>query len=717
MEINTNYYPLVSSNEYVEITKPITELTAYDELLEKSIMYAACNNKYLSYYNPSFITRTSDNNFMHHTINTCDTNKTEFILGYNRFTGGLYSYFGGEHANGFHGHDITLIRKFKFTDTYINLDSLNVTCLTCEHANMVGSSYSLDNDKISISLNEYITRGYEYPIISWNALEIVNAVANQNTFPVFCKEYDYSYVYTPTPFSFRSNENSYISAGASWGNVTDIRFYGVQTGWDNSNNTTCGFYLNNQGGTLSCNHVLGIPSTIDDFATPKNDGAGHNPSNGNYFIPNDYDWSDTALPIIMYDGDWQSRYYHGYSYDYFIHMIASLGLRFKLNNVMYASEIDKNGYTTGRFIPVSELPASDFANKEWVTSENSIYDRDYIPDKPIDDNITPIHTRYLNELTGFIKYYKMTNTDLDRFLDACESAGNALTGFEYMPYIVSIMQYPFNVSDYVATGISKEHIQINGVTLDGDYEGHTGFEGKGYKLESFTVPKKLIGSTTVSRLYNNFLDYAPYTNIEIYIPLCGYVTLPSECMGKTIDVYLINDIISGSCKGVVYCEGIPVSEKNGTLGQSVTITGTETGIKRQALLNNAIGLTSAGVGLIAGATTGNSVALASSGISAIGSVTQAMATANNSYTRTAGKTGTATDFFDSSNCYIKITRPVVNLPSSYGHSIGYISNKTTQLINSKGFTIVNNPDISGVSCDYAEGQEIKSLLNSGVIIK
>ena len=55
------------------------------------------------------------------------------------------------------------------------------------------------------------------------------------------------------------------------------------------------------------------------------------------------------------------------------------------------------------------------------------------------------------------------------------------------------------------------------------------------------------GSINISRKYNNFLDYSPYTTIEIYIPFYGFFTVDTNIvMNKIIHIYYIVDIVSGA---------------------------------------------------------------------------------------------------------------------------------------------------------------------------
>lgn len=420
---------------------------------------------------------------------------------------------------------------------------------------------------------------------------------------------------------------------------------------------------------------------------------------------------------------------HVWKPDFILKLIASQGLyvswnifynsdiSLKNSGVMAIGEMDKDGFTTGKLILPSEIATSNSPNLNYEIYTDSIVNpNNYRPIIPDEDVIERMHSRSYGELTGFIKYYKMSREGLDDFIDACQEAGKGNVGFEYMPYINTVMQYPFNVLNYVSAEDHSSTIKINGVTLDGSYITPEGKHATGKKLTETQLPINNIATTYISRKYNNFLDYAPYTTIEVYIPFCGFVTLPSHCMGKDIQVLLIMDIINGTCKGQVYCEGMVAAEKTGTCGRTVALSGVETGLRNASVITSASGIASSALGLASGIATGNPVSVGYSAVSGIGAISQTMATLNNSYTRTTGNYGDNTNFHDSSCCYLKITRPVCHVPTSYGKNVGYICNKTKQLLNCKGYTIVENPELN-FNCNYDEETEIKSLLRTGVIIK
>ena len=109
-------------------------------------------------------------------------------------------------------------------------------------------------------------------------------------------------------------------------------------------------------------------------------------------------------------------------------------------------------------------------------------------------------------------------------------------------YINSVKCYPFNLSIISRLGNSKT-LKIGKVTANNIIVPPL----------SQIAKKLLLGKITCLRKYNNFLDYEPYTKVEMYIPYFGFVSIPTnEVMGNQIYIYLSVDFDTGI--GTVYIE-------------------------------------------------------------------------------------------------------------------------------------------------------------------
>lgn len=118
---------------------------------------------------------------------------------------------------------------------------------------------------------------------------------------------------------------------------------------------------------------------------------------------------------------------------------------------------------------------------------------------------------------------------------------------------------------------------------------------------------------TVNRIHNNFLDFAPYTTIKLFVPFFPIIELnPMKVYGYTIKCYMRVDIWTG--KVGLFIEQVDSNNKNNLIYQSTVKMGVEIPmgktnaeeIQRNNLLN---GLSFLGsyLTMIAGAYSGNPI--------------------------------------------------------------------------------------------------------------
>lgn len=64
--------------------------------------------------------------------------------------------------------------------------------------------------------------------------------------------------------------------------------------------------------------------------------------------------------------------------------------------------------------------------------------------------------------------------------------------------------------------------------------------------------EKDCGSVSIAPFFGSYLDYAPYTKIQLFLPFIGTVNLsPDEIVGRTINIKYIVDIATGACTALV----------------------------------------------------------------------------------------------------------------------------------------------------------------------
>lgn len=321
--------------------------------------------------------------------------------------------------------------------------------------------------------------------------------------------------------------------------------------------------------------------------------------------------------------------------------------------------------------------------------------------------VTTVGSPVLEDISAAMSSWDIVNTgkDLYRNLISCR--------------ITKVGPIPSESSTFVIYG---EELQYNGspITI-------TKITGN---------PSMDLGEYEILPKFNDFRDYAPFTKIEMFIPYCGWVSLPSHCMSskdkpKIITGTLLCDIIAGTCKAVIKCNDTVVAEASGFTAIDVPFTGENVGMKMAGIASS---ITSYGnqaaktVGSVAsGAMTGGAgagAALAGGLVGMLGSYAQMYSAFNANYTEICGKTGDGCNVAGLGSVFIKIQRPKAGetespyyVPANYAHTTGFMSMKQKKISECEGLIVCANVDTSGISGATArERAEIKRLLETGIYV-
>lgn len=381
-----------------------------------------------------------------------------------------------------------------------------------------------------------------------------------------------------------------------------------------------------------------------------------------------------------------------------LNFIASFGF-------IFTGEFTKN--TTQTFYPEVNsgiITGNYFENIDDWKSDNSTWENtDDInrpkPDKNLDDDTESMKIGYGFGLGGFCKYLYFSSSDiLELFINHLSHEISNPTSA-----VVSCSSYPISLKSPVNNFITTSEETVYGYNV---------------QVVKNQLPRVSLGKISIPDLHGNFLDNAPYTTYELYIPLCGWTTLPDKVHGTTIYVYLTYDVISTSCKAIVQSvingELVTVAEKSGKLGTSEIISATDNVSKQTAIVGALLNTTGASVGLATSVATGNVLGGIASGLSLGSAISQDLALSHNNYTSATGCTGDRSDFANSHECYLKIVTVSDTPPDNYNHTVGRPCNKSGTLSDFSGYTVCTNVDVSGLTCSDTEKQKIKSLLENGV---
>ena len=304
-------------------------------------------------------------------------------------------------------------------------------------------------------------------------------------------------------------------------------------------------------------------------------------------------------------------------------------------------------------------------------------------DKDDDDNDTHVLSSGIGVLTSTFHMTKERLVQLGQFLWGSSIFDEfSLINNNPIENIISCKAIPYAIS-----GTTQE------ITL-GNVK--TGVNGE--KI-SQNFSKQTIGSVAIAEHYHNFLDYAPYTNVIIYLPYIGFKELDASLvMGKTLRIEYTLDVITGGCLAQIYVGKIRLYEFTGNIGVDISITASNRAQVESAYIN-------AGVGVVSSAMSGNVTGAVNSIIGAATSQYHYSGTGNPSPSCVASTNRT---------CYVVIDRPQYQPLKAFNHTRGRMCCLSKTIGSLKGYTVCDgNIDISGISATDEEKEEIVNILSSG----
>ena len=210
-----------------------------------------------------------------------------------------------------------------------------------------------------------------------------------------------------------------------------------------------------------------------------------------------------------------------------------------------------------------------------------------------------------------------------------------------------------------------------------------------------------VGGITIPKKYNNFLDFEPYTKVQIYLPFYGTAMLNSSLVvGRRIDISYIIDVITGTAK-------ISIKHKNKTLYEYKTTCACDLPLTSSNRASVEMGYISSGLGMGVSLASGNVIGAVASGLS----MAQSQFSSN-----TNGNVSGVVDFHDSRMVTVMVDRPVYSELKMFNKTHGRVCNLSKTLKNLKGFTKCANSVQLPFNCLDKEREMIIDLLTSGVIL-
>lgn len=420
-----------------------------------------------------------------------------------------------------------------------------------------------------------------------------------------------------------------------------------------------------------------------------------------------------------------------------------------VNNAMFCGVLDENGVGHGEYTQGAENRDNPVYNMG--SSTNSNYNPT-TPPAPVDPNTYSLTTGFntIGTVASTTKQYVINGAglqglsgemwsimaDLVTTPDDIQNLDNlSLDAFltnNPIDAIVSVKKFPL---------LSVPHSESLENVMLGKYQ--TGAAAYALALQQATYNFTAI--PIFPKFGNCFLDYAPYTTMQLYIPFCGTIDInPADFMGRNLSVEMNMDFITGAVTAYILSGGLVVQTATGNCAIDVPITGTESATVNAALENAILNEKSARGNYIARGSVGG---MLTNPVGNISNPSNAVQTRFNTKIqlmksnyelqhiqeplRQIGAASPLNGWAIEFVCRLIIYYPdgeiisfnATNEPAlitdkikAFGDVNGFATVETGTLSNYSGFTVVSEIDLTGITATESELNEIRTLLQSGVYV-
>lgn len=446
----------------------------------------------------------------------------------------------------------------------------------------------------------------------------------------------------------------------------------------------------------------------------------------NLFADAEYwnDYGGYCSVILFHDKGFRQLFNFTEEYNLLLYIAGCYGLHFIVDGTVYKPIISDN-FVTGYTDNLNT--ASDLDNYTGSTKHTMPVDppgpTPPTPPGDDDDNDDAINTAGAPYAHGLVNYYAMTagSVLIDHIAEALSTWDLQNTGKDLFKNLVSckLIKPPAAIPSS-----GSEPFTIYGEKPQ--------YQGADISLPVVSGnPDATFGPYSISRKFNDFRDYAPYTRVSIFLPYCGWCDLPAHVVGRSVSVKYFTDIIAATVRAVVFCGNNIVAESAGVMGLDIPFTADAVGMKQAGVVSGLTAYaggalqTAAGVAQLVTSKDAKGLGnVFSGGSKLLSAYTQTAEAFNENTTEISGKNGDGCCISGATNIIIKIIRPKTGgnstapyVPAGFAHSVGFVSNKQVRVGNISGLLIADNVDTSGIAgATDAERAEIKRVLETGLIV-
>jgi hypothetical protein len=546
------------------------------------------------------------------------------------------------------------------------------------------------------------------------------------------------------------NNDSTITAGQCAGEIGVITDINVMNNGENTNTEFLTLFQET-GLSERCSYIFDRTNTVFNW----------NDERDNRVVLSCWDYFDgqeikqtkpiEADPVCYY---WYSIPYSENNYNKIMSIAALFGCYFTptgkysfadtmTDTDLCLTVLDDNGVAHGEY-----TRGLDNANNS-LYDKSSIRDIDYNPDVPP----APVDPNTYSNITGFnsitagasaTERYVLDAGNTRQLLSDLWTISHDIAGVDYDNYdykildsflvsnpidcIISLKRFPFNIPHTFSSAKTSVNLGKN----------HGSAEG--YLTYNVFNTVQFAGINIFPRFGNSFLDYAPYTEYELYVPFCGTVKLNAgDILGHTLNCRLQIDLITGACTAYIMTDSLVIETMTGTVSCELALTGIDSATIdaniQNSVLNHVNARTNKETSMLSPLSVGGLVSAVSNPFKTAGNITTAKTelqraeyelTHIQTQPHTMGTAGGLTGWYQEFNARLMIYYPegdvitssqpptLKNL-KSYGHTTGFAIIDNAALSNYSGFTVATNA-ILNFAATTTEKEMIESALNGGIFI-
>lgn len=410
--------------------------------------------------------------------------------------------------------------------------------------------------------------------------------------------------------------------------------------------------------------------------------------------------------------------------------------------------IDENGVTTGEYTRGSDNVNNDLYNAD------SVRDKGYnpiIPPTPTDPNTYSLTTSFntVGAVASTTKAYVINSNGIQGLSNELWTIiDNLLVNPSDVENLYNLSLDTFLTNNPIDAIVSVKKFPLlsvpHGENLENVYLGKVQTSAAAYPLAMQQARYNFTSIPIFPKFGNCFLDYAPYTKMQLYVPFCGTIDIDAaDFMGRNLSVEMVIDFITGTVTAYVLANQLVVTSLTGTCAIDIPITGTEQATVNSAYESAAISerqtrasnIVSEFAGRFAHPIKSILHPISSQGAYTKEKLQQAASvyelTHMNMPLRQIGNASPLNSWALEFVCRLIIYYPdgecisfnATNEPSlitekvqAFGAVNGFATVETDTLSSFTGFTQVSDVDLSGVSATDTEKEMILNLLQSGVYL-